>query len=306
MLTRVAAKTGSPERREKTGTRKKKDTQFKALPRIRDLSLSSSVVSVEGSYLAVLYPHLWRTLLTASAKTDGQMDRRTDGQTDRRIDGQTGRRQTLPWPSLSLSVTETCKRLLTGLCGNKRPRLRTNWSRGPTRGRGRSQRWRTGVHVRSVGQRLRLPPEMNGLLLLLLQDEPAQVGLDLLQLLFRQRPGLVPLVLRLVLLLQPPLVPLNLCKCAKGNPSPFRPLPRRSGFVATHGGQGGRTGPVLRLDLGRLVGVGGLSRWELGRLNDSFHVFVDICRSRRGGISARRTGRNPDQPKEAEQSSPCL
>lgn len=71
----------------------------------------------------------------------------------------------------------------------------------------------TGVHVRSVGQRLRLPPEMNGLLLLLLQDEPAQVGLDLLQLLFRQRLGLVRLVLHLVLLLlQPPLVPLNLCK----------------------------------------------------------------------------------------------
>lgn len=73
----------------------------------------------------------------------------------------------------------------------------------------------TGVHVRSVGQRLRLPPEVHGLLLLLLQDEPAQVGLDLLQLLLRQHLGLVRLVLRLVLLLQPPLVPLDLCKCGK-------------------------------------------------------------------------------------------
>lgn len=68
----------------------------------------------------------------------------------------------------------------------------------------------TGVHVRSVGQRLRLPPEVDGLLLLLLQDEAAQVGLDLLQLLLRQRLGLVRLVLPLVLLLQPPLVPLDL------------------------------------------------------------------------------------------------
>lgn len=40
----------------------------------------------------------------------------------------------------------------------------------------------TGVHVRSVGQRLGLPPKTDGfllLLLLLLQDEPTQVGLDL-------------------------------------------------------------------------------------------------------------------------------
>ena len=37
----------------------------------------------------------------------------------------------------------------------------------------------TAVHVSSVGQRLRLPPEVNGFLLLLLQDQTAQVGLYL-------------------------------------------------------------------------------------------------------------------------------
>lgn len=37
----------------------------------------------------------------------------------------------------------------------------------------------TGVHVCSVGQRLCLPPKVNRLLLLLLQDEPTHVGLDL-------------------------------------------------------------------------------------------------------------------------------
>lgn len=37
----------------------------------------------------------------------------------------------------------------------------------------------TGVHVCSVRQRLGLPPITDSFLLLLLQDEPAQVGLDL-------------------------------------------------------------------------------------------------------------------------------
>lgn len=37
----------------------------------------------------------------------------------------------------------------------------------------------TGVHVRPVGQRLCLPPEVHGFVLLLLEDQTAQVGLDL-------------------------------------------------------------------------------------------------------------------------------
>lgn len=37
----------------------------------------------------------------------------------------------------------------------------------------------TVVHVRSVGERLCLPPEVDGFLLLLLEDQTAQVGLDL-------------------------------------------------------------------------------------------------------------------------------
>ena len=36
----------------------------------------------------------------------------------------------------------------------------------------------------------------------------------------------------------------------------------------TDDSQGGRAGPVLRLDLGGQAGVGGLGRGELGRLND--------------------------------------
>lgn len=77
-----------------------KKIQFKALTQICDLSSSSSVVSVEEAYLAVLYPHLWKILLTASAKT--KSDKQIDGQTDGQTHG-----QTLPWSSLSLSVKET-------------------------------------------------------------------------------------------------------------------------------------------------------------------------------------------------------
>lgn len=160
---------------------------------------------------------------------------------------------------------------------------------------------------------------MNGLLLLLLQDETAQVGLDLLQLLFGQRLGLVQLVLRLVLLLQPPLVPLNLCKCGNFNLYFFLNCQKMTSqhsasfecvwprwwvnsggaaacAVVTHGGQRGRTGPVLRLDLGWLVGVRGLSRWKLGRLNDSFDVFVYIWGA--GEVGPASAGRevNSDQP----------
>lgn len=66
--------------------------------------------------------------------------------------------------------------------------------------------------------------------------------------------------------------------------------------MVTHGGQGGRTGPVLRLDLGRLVGVGGLSRWKLGRLNDGFDVFVYICGAGEVGAASGRRELNSEQP----------
>lgn len=100
----------------------------------------------------------------------------------------------------------------------------------------------TGVHVCSVGQWLCLPPIVNGLFLLLLQDETTQVGLDLdspqtqdpsvitpgcyycvcvapdvlptnlFQLLLLQRPGLVCQVFKLIfLLLDLLLPPLDLC-----------------------------------------------------------------------------------------------
>lgn len=96
------------------------------------------------------------------------------------------------------------------------------------------------MHVCSVGQRLRLPPKTDSLLLLLLQDETAQVGLDLeppqtpsvsstlvcdcvchysfvvltnlLQFLLLQRLGLIGQVFKLIFLLQLLLPPLNLCK----------------------------------------------------------------------------------------------
>lgn len=107
------------------------------------------------------------------------------------------------------------------------------------------------MHVRSVGQRLGLPPKTDGfllLLLLLLQDEPSQVGLDLgvntvsrytasvgfgrrrdvflfsasrtnlVQLLLLQRLGLVRQVFKLVFLLQPLLLPLDLCKNSQSSP----------------------------------------------------------------------------------------
>lgn len=109
------------------------------------------------------------------------------------------------------------------------------------------------MHVRSVGQRLGLPPKTDGfllLLLLLLQDEPTQVGLDLgvntvsrytasvgfgkakgrflfffsaprtnlVQLLLLQRLGLVRQVFKLVFLLQPLLLPLYLCKKSQSSP----------------------------------------------------------------------------------------
>lgn len=104
----------------------------------------------------------------------------------------------------------------------------------------------TGVHVCSVRQRLGLPPITDGFLLLLLQDEPAQVGLDLgqnsmtclgstdgqffvlffsrwfhtnlFQFLLLQRLGLVRQVFKLVLLLQPLLLPLYLCKDSQPSP----------------------------------------------------------------------------------------
>lgn len=100
----------------------------------------------------------------------------------------------------------------------------------------------TGVHVCSVWQWLCLPPKANGLLLLLLQDEATQVGLDLdppktpsvmllvipfehecasysscsltnlFQLLFLQRLGLLCQVFKLIFFfLQLLLPPLNLC-----------------------------------------------------------------------------------------------
>lgn len=108
------------------------------------------------------------------------------------------------------------------------------------------------MHVRSVGQRLGLPPKTDGfllLLLLLLQNEPTQVGLDLgvntvsrytasagvrkakgrfvffsasrtnlVQLLLLQRLGLVRQVFKLVFLLQPLLLPLYLCKNSQSSP----------------------------------------------------------------------------------------
>lgn len=67
--------------------------------------------------------------------------------------------------------------------------------------------------------------------------------------------------------------------------------------MVTHGGQRGRAGPVLRLDLGRQVGVGGLSRWELRRLDDSLHVFVHICGAAEAGPGSEV---NSDQLNQAE------
>lgn len=58
------------------------------------------------------------------------------------------------------------------------------------------------------------------------------------------------------------------------------------GAFVTHGSQRGGAGPVLRLYLGRLVGVWGLSCWKLGRLNDSFDVFVHICGAGEGGLAS--------------------
>lgn len=46
----------------------------------------------------------------------------------------------------------------------------------------------------------------------------------------------------------------------------------------THSGNRWWTGPVLCLYLGRLVGIWRLSRRELGRLDDAFHMLVDLCK----------------------------
>lgn len=72
---------------------------------------------------------------------------------------------------------------------------------------------------------------------------------------------------------------------------PWQPV-LTDGAVVTHGGQRGGAGPVLCLYLGRLVGVWGLSGRKLGRLNDSFDVFVHICGAGEGGLAS--AGRDAD------------
>lgn len=53
---------------------------------------------------------------------------------------------------------------------------------------------------------------------------------------------------------------------------------RGTSMSVTHGGKWWRTGPVLCLYLGRLVGIWRLSCWELGRLDDAFHMLIDLCK----------------------------
>lgn len=84
----------------------------------------------------------------------------------------------------------------------------------------------------------------------------------------------------------------------RGNRRRSEPNEEAVGAFVTHGGQRRGAGPVLRLDLGRLVGVRGLSRRELGRLNDRFHVFVHICRA--GEVGSAGGGVESDQANEAE------
>lgn len=72
----------------------------------------------------------------------------------------------------------------------------------------------------------------------------------------------------------------------------------------THSGQRGRAGPVLCLYLGRLVGVWGLRCGKLGRLDDPFHVFVDLCEDMRS-VSSGRVERRARLAGEGGRS-PCL
>lgn len=142
------------------------------------------------------------------------------------------------WSSLSWSVKEILKHSLTNLQETKDTRtVKTNsFYYYYILNGGENGVSLTGVHVRSVRQRLGLPPKTHGFLLLLLQDEAAQVGLDLdakhreflsvhfceslffssntnlFQLLLLQRLGLFCQVFKLILLLQPLLPPLDLCK----------------------------------------------------------------------------------------------
>lgn len=201
------------------------------------------------------------------------------------------------------------------------------------------------MHVCSVGQRLRLPPEMNGFLFLLLQDQTAQVGLDLdlsteTQTQERQTVSEICLMNSKSKHHEPSPAPAPAASWPLLSGPRTHPPPAASSsstrslrefslsvrstntdsvhmalymcLCVTHGSQGGGAGPVLCLDLGRLVGIWRLSCRKLCRLNDpaALQMFGNICRVNTGSdlreVAAENTQTLKHTKKKKKRNSPCL